>query len=368
MKKHIALLLFLITVSIGNKVWAQVTVGSGQKPETGAMLDMKENTGWTSEKGMGLPRVSLSSMTDLFPMFLGDADYENNTDNKKVTEDELHAGMVVYNTNVDLCNNIYAGVYTWNGEEWINLKENIFPSETSVLVDDRNQNETEVYKVGKFGDAGWWMLENLRAKRWPDGTTTGLSLSEPKADTDPEFRNQMYYYPKLSENDLKKNPHHGYAYNLYAAARITQAELSAGATLEGRQGICPNGWHLPTEAEWIELVGAVRENPCLYAHSDIDENTGFNMQSEEDAPNGKSRSSDQGGFNGNLLGSVYYNTTTKVPDVNMLGQRAYFWLSKTPSSPSSLSTGTACLDSETNQAARYPITFINMISVRCKKN
>jgi uncharacterized protein (TIGR02145 family) len=33
-----------------------------------------------------------------------------------------------------------------------------------------------------------------------------------------------------------------------------------GITTEGAQGICPDGWHVPTDAEWTELTGYINSN------------------------------------------------------------------------------------------------------------
>ncbi|NDV69410.1 hypothetical protein [Dysgonomonas sp. 25] len=103
---------------------AQVTIGSDNKPNPGALLDLKQKQDGTSDKGMSLPRVSLTDANNLFPMFetspgsgIANSSY---TGTLKDTEDENHTGLIVYNTNeavVDFCK----GLYLWTGTEWVRI-------------------------------------------------------------------------------------------------------------------------------------------------------------------------------------------------------------------------------------------------------
>ncbi|MBD8388166.1 FISUMP domain-containing protein [Dysgonomonas sp. BGC7] len=98
--------------------YAQVTIGSGIEPEKGALLDLKEQQKSdgteNATKGLMLPRVNLSDLNKLFPMFTGAYD---------AAEDPKHTGLTVYN--LKGCDGIFAkGVYTWTGTEWIQLTNN----------------------------------------------------------------------------------------------------------------------------------------------------------------------------------------------------------------------------------------------------
>lgn len=79
-----ASLLFSISVTS----ISQVTIGSSTKPKNGALLDIKQNDslGENSNKGLGLPRVSLQAIDQLEPC--------------TVTDDlskSSHIGLTVYN-------------------------------------------------------------------------------------------------------------------------------------------------------------------------------------------------------------------------------------------------------------------------------
>ncbi|NDV78774.1 hypothetical protein [Dysgonomonas sp. 511] len=111
----------LATLLLGfSGIKSQVTVGVGEKPADGAILQIKEkdNTpvGVNSVRGLLMPRVKLLSETgaDMSKTMLGaGADW--------VTL--AHSGLWVYNThtvdNTDIC----PGLYHWEGSKWVRMHE-----------------------------------------------------------------------------------------------------------------------------------------------------------------------------------------------------------------------------------------------------
>lgn len=399
MKTNFTFLLFSIAVLISTNLSGQVTIGSDKAPIAGGLLDIKENTsaGANANGGLGLPRVNLTDKSNLFPMFTGDTNYENNTDQKKDTEDALHTGLVVYNLNTDLCEDIYPGVQVWDGKEWIPLGKGTFPGETDILIDKRNPSKTEQYQIGKFGNAGWWMLENLRAEKWPDGSD-GV-FKEPgkyRPVYNTRYYEPMFWYPKLDKNFMSSHPEYGYIYNGWAALRTTWDEMKAAKPTTGIQGICPDGWHVPTLAEWAELADVVYQNPCQYAHSRINANIDYNMMSMGEAPDARSRSREQGGFNAHLLGYVTNSgTINPTPDYDYVGktdpstypeylqrvvlanQAGIFWASDTTRDELVPSNGNVLenlwgfasyIDGTINSSKFASITYSAQLPIRCKKN
>lgn len=81
-----------------------------------------------------------------------------------------------------------------------------------------------------------WMAENLRYVGDIPLGTTNSSLTP------------YYYYPN---NDSANVSTYGYLYNWYAAMN---GESSSDANPSGVQGICPEGWHLPSASEWTQLI------------------------------------------------------------------------------------------------------------------
>ena len=103
--------------------------------------------------------------------------------------------------------------------------------------------DDNVYNTVRIGNQ-CWMQENLRTKHYADGTPVyqGTDVSD---DT------PYWYNPN---NDDANTPVYGLLYNWKAV--MGNAESSDGNP-SGVQGICPNGWHVPSEAEWTQLTDYV---------------------------------------------------------------------------------------------------------------
>jgi hypothetical protein len=97
---------------------AQVTIGTLSDPQEGALLQLKENDNPENNSTLGflLPRIKLTHIDQLYPMFqINDADY--NDEAKKA-----HTGLMVYNLTDDLSQGLCRGTYAWNGNEWERLE------------------------------------------------------------------------------------------------------------------------------------------------------------------------------------------------------------------------------------------------------
>lgn len=118
------LLYFIFIFSLISGIKAQVTIGSNIDPKAGALLDLKEKedvNNINSTKGLILPRVNLTDISNLYPMFESSTtpgspneNYDNQT--KKNEQDALHAGLIVYNLNS--CQGFSPGAYVWAGDKW----------------------------------------------------------------------------------------------------------------------------------------------------------------------------------------------------------------------------------------------------------
>ena len=90
-----------------------------------------------------------------------------------------------------------------------------------------------------------WMKENLRTTHYADGTaiTNGGSNSS----------ETVAYYYNYSSSSIPL-AQRGYLYNWPAVMHGTS---SSSANPSGVQGICPTGWHVPSDAEWTQLTDYV---------------------------------------------------------------------------------------------------------------
>ena len=109
---------FISLIACITKVYSQVTIGSEYEPNLGSLLDLKEyddqvarDGGRNAMKGLLIPRVNLSSVISLVDIH--DADQNENV---------AYTGLTVYNPTAinETCLQIPEGLYSWDGEEWIN--------------------------------------------------------------------------------------------------------------------------------------------------------------------------------------------------------------------------------------------------------
>ncbi len=96
------------------------------------------------------------------------------------------------------------------------------------------------YKTVKLG-AQCWMAENLRTTRHANGTYIPIGGNYASKYT--AYR----YYP---DNDPATMDYYGCLYNWKALMGNSEPTY---ANPSGIQGICPNGWHIPSAAEWSQL-------------------------------------------------------------------------------------------------------------------
>ena len=100
-----------------------------------------------------------------------------------------------------------------------------------------------VYNTIQLGDQ-CWMRENLRTTKFPDNTT--IPVGSDSSSTGP-----CRYGPN---NSISEASYSGFLYNWPA---VMYGAASSSATPSGVQGICPTGWHVPSNAEWTQLTDYV---------------------------------------------------------------------------------------------------------------
>lgn len=162
--------------------------------------------------------------------------------------------------------------------------------------DSRGPNGDYDFYSADFGTAGRWMITNLSAVSY-DPTRTdneGIPSINITNDYNPtlDIDKASWGYPTKSgstnagDNSLYSyNPHYGLLYTWTAATggRISSANEAGqkyttdGGTQVKIQGICPNGWHLPSDLEWTMLEKEIITNTTKYSAYD---------QSIKDLPGG----------------------------------------------------------------------------------
>jgi uncharacterized protein (TIGR02145 family) len=126
----------------------------------------------------------------------------------------------------------YVRAYATNSKGTSYGNEVSFTS-NEILIDI----EGNKYKTVKIG-AQVWMAENLRTSKYNDGTVI------PNITDNTNWSNLTTGAWSYYNNDAVNNAKYGKLYNWYAVIPTTN----------GNKNLCPNGWHVPTDAEWTVLT------------------------------------------------------------------------------------------------------------------
>lgn len=110
--------------------------------------------------------------------------------------------------------------------------------------------KNEKYTTAKMSDGSVWMTQSMRYV--PEGYTVSSDPAVASHIWAPYTIAGGVPTPSTEAELIEKN---GYLYDYQA---IFGEEITAdnAGSFEGKQGICPNGWHVPTRAEYIDLCGA----------------------------------------------------------------------------------------------------------------
>lgn len=133
--------------------------------------------------------------------------------------------------------------------------------EIGTFTDSRDGT---VYKTIKIGNQDW-MAENLRY-------LPSMVGPENMSDTEPYY--YVYDYHGTNVEAAKATTIYAVFGALYNWPAAMNGESSSGGNPSGVQGICPANWHLPSDAEWAQLIeylggenvagGKMKDNTDLY--------------------------------------------------------------------------------------------------------
>jgi len=137
------------------------------------------------------------------------------------------------------------GQYNVNTEvdSVIFYKPTIEETTSGTFIDSRDGNE---YNWVQIGDQVW-MAENLAY----------LPSVNMVADGSEDAAGSYYYvygYDGTNVADAKATDNYATYGVLYNWTAAMDGEASSTTNPSGIQGVCPTGWHLPSDAEWTELT------------------------------------------------------------------------------------------------------------------
>lgn len=215
---------------------------------------------------------------------------------------------------------VQGGQYTINarvlpGELYVSLTGEIedWNDEGTIGSGDEGDEEGEnyiiyagiKYKTVTFSNGTTWMAEPLRYL--PAGCTPS---------TDPTEDSHIWYPYSLTtgsavaltdETSIEK---YGYLYDFYVALGGKEITEINYLDFEGKQGICPTGWHIPTRADYLDLVGLSNKNDLGETGPQTNTNAIF-FDTTYGA--GKITKANEVGFNYIFAGVRMQSTFTHVP-------------------------------------------------------
>ena len=314
------------------------------------------------------------------------------------------------------------------------------------VLSHKDQEGNKFYSAS-FGNAGRWMITNLAAKKYATNEgNTNLSVYTGDSTVTKNTSARVYGYPRYIHVDNPQQSdtirlvdnwdvppvryvehgapwyeEQGLLYTWYAATNQDESALpnqeQAAPGLENPpganeientgkygtapnkyiQGICPNGWHLPSDREWNELERELYNNPKKYSEF-TDEQIGKLVPSSWD-PNFETFNGFRGGnygyredgysgifkeicpvrdyeANWTIYSHGYSNEPAKGgfnvmcvgfgsgPHMNTYGGTARFWTS----SGIGASAWGRHFSYDYGGISRFPNQSYFLLSVRCKKN
>lgn len=206
-------------------------------------------------------------------------------------------------------------------------------------VKDFDGNVYNIIAIGKQ----FWMKENLRTKKYTDGTPipTGLNDDQWKCDTIGAY--SMY------DNNATNDSVFGKLYNWYAVA--------------DPRGLCPTGWHVPSDKDWNEMIKAIDPTANTFCSACTQSTTAGGAMKEIKVSNWASPNegaSNSSGFSGLPGGCRDYDGKYLE-----LGAQGHWW---TATQASNLDAYFFYLDFNSSNINRLNYFKANGQSVRCVKD
>ena len=172
-----------------------------------------------------------------------------------------------------------------------------------ATISDIDGNSYNTVLIG----AQCWTKENLRVRRYNNGTSMLFDTTGGSGGSSPTWQNLTIGAHTIYAHDSTATPSnltkYGYLYNWYAVKGISTVGVIA---ITDTLNICPSGWTVPTDAEWTTLT------------TEIGLNAGGKMKSI--GTTWDTGATNESGFSA-LPGGFRFN----VGDFAQISQGTFFW-------------------------------------------
>jgi len=237
----------------------------------------------------------------------------------------------------DTSNNSISGIYSvtsasTGGGNSLKISNGKFTKvQTGILeygtIEDYEHNQYLTVKIG----TQTWMAQNIKSRIYSNGDSV----------------KEVFRY---SGNDALAN-----VYGLY----YTWNSAMNKSKLEMTQGVCPVGWHLPSNNEWQQLLTNIGDESVA----------GGKLKSLTTWDPVNSGAANSSGFS--ALGAGLHNPVIEYPDLSeRMGLQSFFWTSTYDTTVGGYSTAwSVALNNSSRGVLKSPYYRTDMgFSVRCLKN
>ncbi|HNS47172.1 MAG TPA: fibrobacter succinogenes major paralogous domain-containing protein [Bacteroidales bacterium] len=200
--------------SIDSSMWLGIT-GENEPVLYGDLTDGRIGIGATSPHPSAKLEVNSTDKGFLPPRM---------TKNQRTAIASPAAGLLVFQTDVS------SGYYYYTGTNWVGLEGSGAGATSSSSCIDYDGNAYPTFTIG----TQVWMAENLRVTHYRNGDAI------PNVTGDGAWAALTTGAYCWYDNDQSTNAKYGALYNWYA--------------VDDTRGLCPAGWHEPTDAEWTAFT------------------------------------------------------------------------------------------------------------------
>ena len=283
-------------------------------------------------------------------------------ENFTITISDLEPGMVYYVR--AFATNSYGTSYgeTLNFTTFENstAAAQVCPGTNTVKDYDGN-----VYNTVKIGDQ-CWTRENMRTTHFESGEEITF-----KSTATGTYTESWMYAPNNQQYNV---PRYGYLYNWYATTNGNTSGSTDGNPL---QGICPEEWHIPSEAEWNTLINTVQGQTDCQCNNEVNKIAkalsspiGWNSYGTACTPgniNNNTAYNNKSGFSALPAGTMDYRDGYNY---RYFSTWAYYW-SSTPSTNTSYARSVFIItynDAAMRSSNAGDWYRVDAFSVRCLKD
>lgn len=224
----------------------------------------------------------------------------------------------------------------------------------SPFTDSRDGN---TYNIVRIGDQ-CWMAENLKY----------LPSVSPPTTTGGTPYYYVYDYNGTNVLDAKATSNYntyGVLYNWFAAVGVW---IGSSTNPSGIQGVCPNGWHVPSLNEWLQMTNYLSSYPqywcdgnSSYIAKALASTTGWTDDITTCAVGNNSSSNNKAYFNGLPGGGL-----TSSGTFSGLNTQAFWWTATSVATPLSYYVGLTYI--EENKIISIQRRDLQALSVRCVRD